>query len=299
MSAEQNAVGSDCAFDAEYGLKILNHDGLAWGWPTSRALVEKVKQFPLGASDVMVTAFPKSGTNWVQIMLANLYDDWGTCAITPHRRVPQLEYEAPGMEGYAESLRAQSPRLMKCHLPADRMPISWQANRAKVIYMTRNPKDVCVSFRYQLQVPNLEFDDDWDFWVERFTTGKTIYGAWLDHVIGWKKYGTEDGVLHITYEETRKDQIGTMRRVIDFLGKPVDEARFQEVMNKASFENMKESGYGDQINIGGPESNRSRFLRKGKVADWKNWFTVAQNELFDERITRKLEAAGVRLDYEG
>ena len=91
----------------------------------------------------------------------------------------------------------------------------------------------------------------------------------------------------------------SFRNLLDEYGKPVDEARFREVMSKSSFENMKESGYGDQINIGGPESNRSRFLRKGKVADWKNWFTVAQNDLFDERITRKLEAAGIHLDYEG
>jgi hypothetical protein len=278
-------------------MKVLNYDGLAWGPPTTRRLVDDVKKFPLHSSDVIVSAFPKSGTNWMQIMLANLYDDWGTCAITPHRRVPQLEYASPDMEGYEVSIQAKSPRLMKSHLPADRMPAAWKDNRAKVVYMTRNPKDVCVSFRHQLQLPFLEFEDDWEFWVQRFVDGKTIYGPWLGHVLGWRRYSERDGVLHVTYEETRADQIGTMRKVVAFLGKPVDANRFDEVMAKARFENMKESGYSEQINFVKQEE-RGRFLRKGKVADWKNWFSVAQNEMFDERIVRPLEAAGIRLKYE-
>ncbi|MET0986024.1 MAG: sulfotransferase domain-containing protein, partial [Steroidobacteraceae bacterium] len=69
------------------------------------------------------------------------------------------------------------------------------------------------------------------------------------------------------------------------------------VMEKARFENMKDSGYGEQINLVKQEE-RGRFLRKGKVADWKNWFTVAQNEQFDERIVRSLENAGIHLNYE-
>ena len=298
MSIDES-LGADCAFDPEFGMKVLRHDGMAWGWPTSRELVDKVKTFPCDASDVMVLAYPKSGTNWMQIMLANLYDDWGTCAITEQRRVPQLEYQAPGFEGYEMSLEARPPRLMKCHLPADRMPTLWHQpmHRSKIICMTRNPKDVCVSFRHQLQAPFLEFDDDWNFWFRRFVDGKTIYGSWLAHTLGWHKYGEHDGVLHVSYEETRRDQVAVMKKVIAFIGKPVDAQRFADVMEKSRFENMKDSEFQDQINFAS-EAQRARFMRKGVVADWKNWFTVAQNEEFDEKIVKPLEAAGIHLDYE-
>ncbi|MGE0385956.1 MAG: sulfotransferase domain-containing protein [Gammaproteobacteria bacterium] len=286
----------ECAFDPRYGMVVLDYDGIAWGPPTTVELVEAVKLFPCDSSDVLVTAFPKSGTNWMQIMLANLYDDWGTCAITPHRRVPQLEYDAPDFEGHAMSLAARPPRLMKCHLPADRMPHAWYTERSKVIYMARNPKDVCVSFRHQLQALGSQvFDGDWPSWVERFAAGRTIYGAWLDHVTGWRRLGPADGVLHVTYEAMRRDPAGTMRRVIEFIGKPVEPGRFERVVEAALFENMKASGLAEQINVG---VKRDEFMRKGEVGDWKNWFTPAQSALFDTRIDAPLRAAGIALEYE-
>lgn len=284
----------ECAYDSEYGMVVLNYDGLAWGPPTTVDLVERVKDFPLDASDVVVGGFPKSGTNWLQIMLANLYDDWGTCAITEHRRVPQLEYMAPTMAGYETSIAADPPRLMKSHLPADRMPRAWRENRAKVIYLIRNPKDVCVSFYHQLASFLQGPDADWDLWVRRFAEGKTIYGPWLDHVLGWHRLGEADGVLNVVYEDMRAQPLAVMRKVVAFLGRPVEDAALTKVVEAAEFDTMKGSALVQQINVGG---SREQFMRSGKVGDWRSRFTDAQSAYLDEKIIRPLERAGIYLDF--
>src|SRR5262249_24816885 len=162
-----------------------------WGPPTTVELVEAVKRFPLDESDVLVAGFPKSGTNWVQVMLANLWDDLGTYRHTGSRRVPSIEFTGDGTDRYDIAVSATLPRLMKNHLPADRMPNVWRGVKSKVVYLTRNPYDVCVSFFRQLQIPGLQFDADWNRWVERFAGGHTLYGGWLKHVLGWHELGVE------------------------------------------------------------------------------------------------------------
>ena len=40
------------------------------------------------------------------------------------------------------------------------------------------------------------------------------------------------------------------------------------------------------------------YFISGEVGDWKNWFTVAQNELFDRVMTDKMEDISHRFQYD-
>ncbi|XP_077989684.1 sulfotransferase 1C3-like [Glandiceps talaboti] len=44
--------------------------------------------------------------------------------------------------------------------------------------------------------------------------------------------------------------------------------------------------------------NGSHFLRKGVIGDWKNYFTVKQNEQLDHKLQTKLNGCGLKFDYE-
>lgn len=37
-------------------------------------------------------------------------------------------------------------------------------------------------------------------------------------------------------------------------------------------------------------------IRKGKVGEWKNYFTEEQNQLFDKVFQEKVEGTGLRLE---
>ena len=294
---EMSAASGDCVYNPDYGMPILDYRGVRWMPPSTRAFVDKVAAFPLDPSDVIVAAYPKSGTNWLQIMIANFYDDWGTCTITPHRRVPSLDVEIPNFdfEGYSSCIAAKIPRLMKTHLPASAMPDRWFKTRSKIVYITRNPKDVCCSYYHQVYNANLGLEAGFDLWVDRFCFNRVPWTGWLENVLSWHRYGETDGVLHTTYEKMRVDPVGEMRRVIKFLGKPVTEERFQQVVRDARFENMHSSGLSSQINAG---LTNDKFMRQGSVGGWRNTLSAAQSAKIDDVIVRPLEAAGVVLSYE-
>lgn len=284
----------NCPFNPRYGMRVLEHEGIAWGPPSTVELVEAVKEFPLDMSDVLVTGFPKSGTNWVQIMLANMWDDWGSFILTESRRVPSIEFIGDGTDGYDIAVSSDPPRLMKNHLDATRMPRNWRASGAKVVYLTRNPFDVCPSFFRQLQIPWLEFEADWDAWVNRFIAGDTLYGGWTNHVQSWHAYGHAENVHHVSYEAISRDPFGEMRKVVNFLDKPVSDERFTEVVTNALRENMDASGYSDQITVA---AENLRFYRgAGETGRGRSKFTTQQVERMESEVIAPLRAAGVPVD---
>ena len=283
---------SQCRFEEAYGLDVFMYEGIAWGPPTTAELIEAVKVFPLDPRDVLVTGYPKSGTNWMQIMVANFWDDWGTYLATGSRRVPSIEYIGNGTDGYDIAIRAPAPRLMKNHLPIKAMPQNWASAGSKIVYMTRNPFDVCASFFRQLQVPGLNFDADWDKWVERFAYGYTLSGGWLEHVRGWHLQGPQTNVHHVSYEKLRRDPIGEMRKVVAFLGKPLADTRFDDVVEKARMENMDRSGFSSQITV----ADLSHYRAGGMVGEARRRFSQSQVDLFEERLLEPLRAAGVPVD---
>jgi Sulfotransferase domain len=190
MSIQPEDWGAEGRFEPAYGCKVFAYGGGAFTFESSRRFVEALRDFPLGDDDVVVVGFPKSGTNWLQITLANLYDQWGTTALTGGA-VPQLDIPSrEGFQGYEYSLAAASPRLMKAHCLYDHMPRAFREDgRGKVINIMRNPKDVCDSFYHQLDSLReyMGLTSDWNGFVESFANGNVPFGPWLDHVIGWLK----------------------------------------------------------------------------------------------------------------
>nr|XP_006816180.1 PREDICTED: sulfotransferase family cytosolic 2B member 1-like [Saccoglossus kowalevskii] len=109
--------------------------------------------------------------------------------------------------------------------------------------------------------------------------GDVVFGPWTDHVIGWKRFGVDDGVLHVAYEDMRADLKSVAFKISQFLSRPVDDDQLKRALKRSDFQSMKEAG------------------DDGRVGDWKSHFTVSQNELFDQTISRIMNENGVKLTY--
>ena len=270
--------------------------------------IDDLKSFPLNDTDVVIAGYPKSGTNWLQVMLSNLWDDWTTLN-NERRQVPHLAgKDRPGYGGYLACIGVGSPRLMKSHLPIDMMPDRWP-DHGKVVNIVRNPKDVCVSYYHEargrkpgapgshklarpVDFPMREF-------VREFAAGQVQYGSYIDHTIGWRTFD-HPNLLKITYEEARRDTRGTLERVVAFLGKPVSDDRLEDVVAKTEFSAMKNNDLRFQMNV--PDLREDRvgvgaFMRKGVVGDWKEEMSLADSEYLDATVVAPLEKAGVFLTY--
>ena len=46
------------------------------------------------------------------------------------------------------------------------------------------------------------------------------------------------------------------------------------------------------------KQNSSKFMRKGEVGDWKNYFTDKQNEEFDKQYAEKMKESGLEFQWE-
>jgi hypothetical protein len=267
--------------------------------------LDDIKNFPVGDGDVLVVGFPKSGTSWLQVMITNLWDDWKTCG-GELRKVPSLHgrhtFEGK-YYGYADALALESPRLLKTHLHLELMPRRWP-DTGKVVHITRNPKDVCVSLYHEMRHmhrndPNAEMHaENFRAHFEDFVAGHVPWGPFTDNVLGWHKM-EHPNLLKITYEDARRNTTAVLERVVKFVGRPVADGRLAEVVASTEFEAMKKSELRNQINHPDMrEDTATPFMRKGIVGDWKDWLTVAQNERMEREIVAPLQAAGLELTYE-
>lgn len=264
---------------------------------------ERLRAFPLDARDVLISGYTKSGTNWLQVIVANLWDDWENLRV--EKAVPNLAgQDAEGYRGNAACLAVGAPRLAKIHVSRYEMPDVWPEN-GKVIHITRNPKDVCVSLFYELrklprrrtEIAEMPRVEDKSFHVKRFVAGCVPWGPYLHNILSWRTFH-HPNLLHVTYEEAKRDVRATIEKIVAFLGRPVEHGRIDEVIAKTDFKAMRNSDLRLQINHPDQgEDTSAPFMRKGIVGDWRNELSEADAELIDSCIVDPLERSGVFLDY--
>jgi hypothetical protein len=263
--------------------------------------LDDLRRFPVNDDDVFVVGFPKSGTSWLQVMVTNLWDDWGVAKYGG--KVPSLHGGVlPNYLGYEAALACESPRLVKTHLPLDYFPERWPEH-GRVIHITRNPKDVCVSlfhelnniYRHAPESPTAV--SDLATLVERFIDGQVPFGPYVDNVLSWRRF-EHPNLLKLTYESARLDTKTTLEAIVEFIGRPVAPGRIDEVVRTTEFEAMRKSDVRFQINHPDlREDSNAPFMRRGVVGGWRDTLTVDQSERIDEAIVRPLEEHGIALTY--
>ncbi|XP_068192542.1 cytosolic sulfotransferase 3-like [Antennarius striatus] len=258
---------------------------------------ENIQNFQARPDDILISTFPKSGTTWVSYILDLLYFGQSLperlTSIPIYDRVPFLELAFPKLDlgvDLADNLPT-SPRLIKSHLPVHLVPKSFWDQNCKIVYLARNAKDNVVSF-FHFDRMNVGQPDpgDWNSYLKRFMEGKVLYGSWYDHVNGfWKKKQTYSNLHYMFYEDMIQDTELEIDKLCSFLGlSPSDEEK-KLLRHELKFDNMKKNDMVNYSLLPVMDGKVSPFMRKGKVGDWKNHFTVAQNEEFDEDYKKKMK----------
>ena len=73
----------------------------------------------------------------------------------------------------------------------------------------------------------------------------------------------------------------------------------EKIAKQCTFESMKENPATNKRETDSRRRpNTTKFMRKGQVGDWKNFFTEKQNEEFDKQYAGKMKGSGLDFDWE-
>ncbi|XP_076597656.1 cytosolic sulfotransferase 3-like [Chaetodon auriga] len=258
---------------------------------------DNVQKFEARPDDILIATYPKAGTTWVSYILDLLYFGQ-TCperqaSLPLYERVPFLEISTPSFppgKDLADQLPT-TPRLIKTHLPVQFIPMSFWEQNSRIVYVARNAKDNAVSYFHFGRMNNIQPETgDWSTFLKDFMEAKMVFGSWYDHVTGWwEKKQTCPKLHYMFYEDLVEDSGREIDQLCSFLGLSPSAEEKQRVTTGSKFDNMKQNKMTNYSTVEVMNHTVSPFMRKGKVGDWKNHFTVAQNEAFDEDYKHKMK----------
>ncbi|XP_067667997.1 sulfotransferase 1C4-like [Haliotis asinina] len=290
-----------------HGFHCYKHDGvyffvlppqmLKGAHPADR--IKSVKKAQLKDDDIIICAYPKCGTHWLWEVIEMLIS--GTLQHQKDVKETRM-FEFIGKDG----MEALPPRrVFNTHLPLRMLPKQVVEKKIKCIQIMRNPKDACVSFfNHCKNIPKpLGYEGDFAEFAEAFLTGKIPFGSYSTYLQTWKDEvaaAPELPTLDMYYEDMKMDPATSVKKVARFLGLASSDKFCEDVADACSFTKMKKVD--QEMKSGLPmkmweDGSGGTFYRKGEIGDWKNWFTVAQSERFDQLWNKKMKDSGFEFTY--
>ncbi|KFO22778.1 Sulfotransferase 1A2 [Fukomys damarensis] len=283
--------------------ELVDVQGVPLFWSIAEQWAQ-VQSFEAWPDDLLISTYPKSGTTWISEILDLIYNDGDSekCRRDAiYKRVPFMELIVPGFSNGVEQLKnMSSPRLVKTHLPVQLLPSSFWKNDCKMIYVARNAKDVAVSYYYFHQMAKMHPEPGtWEEFLDKFMAGKVSFGSWYDHVKGWWEKTKDYHILYLFYEDM-KEVRGEIQKLLKFLEKDMPVETVNKILYHSSFSVMKQNSNTNYTTLTKEEMDHSvsPFMRKGISGDWKNHFTVAQYERFEEDYEEKMKNSTLKFRSE-
>ena len=213
----------------------------------------------------------------------------------------EMKYPTDGELGVDKIRKLPPPRVIKTHLPLR----YWQKQLEqdpdiKVIQIISNPKDVLVSLYhfYRMNKGLGLYLGTWDDFFELIRNDQLVYGDLFPQVAEWYSFNKDrENSMILVYEDMKVDLKGNLIKLNQFLGKNISESTLDLIAHKVTFDNMKKDPKINVSNFTKFEESRSKFLRKGTVGDWKNYFNEEQNNYIEKRTKEYFDSIGLNVQY--
>jgi len=276
---------------------------------------DKILNFEVRPEDIWIITYPKCGTTWTQEIVWNIMNDMNEelretflfsrspfleSSSIPHKKKPTGDRDPKsgrkgGMldgDSVDRAAKLQTPRVIKTHLPLEFLP-SHLLDTAKVIYVSRNPKDTCVSYFHMHTSVHDEngYAGDFEQFAEFFMGGALQYGNYFDHLKSGWKHRNHPNMKFLWYEDMLKNPIKEVSEIAEFVNRPMSKDKVKELVEYLKFGNMKERAQQGK-------GMKATFFRKGEAGDWKNYFKGDNLKLWDEWIAKNLDGSDIKFNFE-
>lgn len=290
-------------------------------WPAMVECEEQLdalRQVPVRPTDVYVCTWPKAGTHWVHKICTSLLDHdqfLYPMEFNPWHRTGGNRWEEKGMSkggggkfgcseqpAGVENPRVKyssgppffklaheaipDPRIIVTHVPFSFLPEGAQKGACKLIYITRDPKDACVSFQnFSQKNPFLEplsIERAVEMWVqgasledqEGNTANGAPYGGQLWHCKTYVDAAENEGVrnrIHfVNYDRLTLDKAAEIQKLALFLtGETLTEDKVAQIIQESSFDTMKAAAKKEEEAKGRGKGAIGRAII-GNPMEWSN-----------------------------
>jgi hypothetical protein len=252
----------------------------------------------LARADVAFVSYAKAGRTWTRVMVSRLY---------------QVKYGLPEniiieRENFNRLDRRIPVFLFTMgNYIADVRPISGERSpylSKKLIFLARHPADTAVSFYFHnrgrikplmkdvKRLPE-ELSDMPIF--EFMRNQKFGLASVVDYMNRWiKALLTHPRGLLLRYEDLRSAPQRELRRIGEFLGEEFTSEQYNDAVEFASFEKLKEKErqnfFGNRrLQPRDPGDPGSFKVRRGKVGGYRDYFTPDQIAWIDSYLTSELD----------
>ena len=258
--------------------------------------------------DIVIDTWGKSGTTWMQQIVAQLVLGAPENNIAAAGLSPWLDMRIFPLDEVLGGLEAQTHRrFVKTHLPLEALVFSPQA---KYIYVGRDARDIVWSaYNHQVSFTQGALDafnnmpgrvgppvthppgDVREYYLHFLEHGDMpgfqLPNLW-EHVQGWWNVRELPNVLLVHFNDLKADMGREIRRVARFLDIEVDEAVWPRVMKHCSFDYMRaESEKIDELHQFF-DGGGATFVHKGTNGRWKDVLSEKEIARCDEVAARHL-----------
>ena len=188
------------------------------------------------------------------------------------------------------------PRLMKSHYPYAIFQRWIEEENLKVIVVLRNPKDVLVSFFHMYCANEIlgNFQGDFHDFFELFKAKRLVFGDLFDWCKVWWQKKHLANILIVRYEDMVQDCPAVVKQVAEFCKKDLDPQIIQKIVDHCSIDNMRK----DPMSQPQTKGVANARYRKGKIGDWKNYFSEQESNLVDQLCKEHFDPIGLSFQYE-
>lgn len=258
---------------------------------------------------VWLASYPKSGNTWLRVFLENYLNPnsegisinqmvnttiassrFLIDAISGVSSANLLESEIEELRpkvycNFAEKLN--SLQFLKVHDSWKRTPSGasmFPSHITKgVIYLTRNPLDIAISFAHhsskKINTTILDMNNKaFSFCGSQNKKNhqvKQILSDWSGHVVSWLDESNLP-VLVIRYEDMLNDPSCSFRKALEFLDFRIEEDQFLKALATSEFRVLQQMEQNEGFNEK-PLQMKS-FFRQGTAGDWKHILTSDQTQ---------------------
>jgi hypothetical protein len=245
-----------------------------------------IREFKPLPDDVCIVTYMRSGTTMLQMLVYQLLTD-GDIGFKHLSDVSPFLEDAIASGDKLKNLA--SPRCFKTHGDYKYFP---RKADGRIICVIRNGMDVAASaFHYykNYSMPNLE----WDSYLRDNFMGNN---SWFKHVADWLQNKNRFNICYIRYEDVIQHNREDVEKLAAFLNVPLTEDKIHRVLQRSSFEFMKQH----QEKFGRSKLDETKvdeqFIRNGKSGGGQALFSDEQRARFIELYNKYL--GKYRLGYD-